>query len=212
MDSTLCTSYKSYQKYRQNLPSFGAFCRDAAVALSQRPVVQQPLRPVEENTIETSVIEMGHSFSYNKRKFFNTQKEWIDLRLSKRNTHRSIRIVNATQLRCVLCCRSNHDIENRNHSRQGFKTSFECDVCKVTLCRAKRWAGGQSCFDKFHNAPTLPDPCQVPDELISTKSNENRAPPPSRKRSTSLDPPNRRTPTVRLANKARRRSLRLQLA
>ncbi|KAE9360930.1 hypothetical protein PF008_g1533 [Phytophthora fragariae] len=114
MNSTLCTSIKNTARiYRASALSAGTL-----LLLSLRDQLHNSrFDRSKKNTIETSVIEMGHSFSYNKRKFFNTQKEWIDLRLSKRNTHRS--------LRCVLCCRSNHDIENRNHSRQGFKTSFD---------------------------------------------------------------------------------------
>ncbi|KAG1713297.1 hypothetical protein DVH05_001017 [Phytophthora capsici] len=147
---TLCTTYKAYQKHKQNLPSFAAFCREAAVALSQRPKAAQPLSIVDGNTRQTSTFDLNGTFAYKKRVHFETEKEWIDLRLSKTEAHIATRIEGALQRSCILCCRHNHDIENQGHSRLGFKTSFECNVCKVLLCRTKRWDNDQSCFDKFH--------------------------------------------------------------
>lgn len=130
--------------------------------------------------------------------------------VSNQTVQLQVRIQGARQRCCIICCQMNHDSENGNHTRKGYKTSFECDICHVSLCRAARWSDDESCFEIFHRKRKLPDPCKRSHHLKSTKSNENRAPPPSRKRSRVLDPPNRRAPSVRLTNRHRRRSLRLQ--
>ncbi|POM76996.1 Hypothetical protein PHPALM_5695, partial [Phytophthora palmivora] len=182
---TGCTTYKAYQKHKQNLPSFAAFCREAAVELSKRNKASQPLKPISENIPEASTFEVGSTFSYKKRLHFETET----------------RIENALQRSCVLCRRLNHDSENQGHSCLGYKTSFECIVCKVSLCRAKRWDEEQSCFEIFHAVRKLPHPCKHSEHLRSTKKNENRASPPLRNRSTSLDGLPTRVPSVRLASK-----------
>ncbi|POM65530.1 hypothetical protein PHPALM_18737 [Phytophthora palmivora] len=87
MNRLTCTTYKAYQKHKQNLPSFAAFCREAAVALSKMNKASQPLKPISENISESSTFEVGTTFSYKKRLHFETEKEWIDLRLSKAKTH-----------------------------------------------------------------------------------------------------------------------------
>ncbi|POM62938.1 LOW QUALITY PROTEIN: hypothetical protein PHPALM_27841 [Phytophthora palmivora] len=156
MNKLTCTTYKAYQKHKQNLSSFAAFCREAAVALSKRNKASQPLKPISENIPEASTFEVGSIFSYKKCLHFETEKEWIDLRLSKAKTHIATRIENALQRSCVLCCRLNHDSENQGHSRLGYKTSFECIVCKVSLCRSKRWDDEQSCFEIFHAKAATP--------------------------------------------------------
>ncbi|ETL90617.1 hypothetical protein L917_10739 [Phytophthora nicotianae] len=83
--------------------------------------------------------------------------------------------------------------------------------CKgtVPLCRILRWNGEESCFTKFHKDKVLVNPSNVPEQLCTTRKNDNRAPPPSRKRKRSPDIPNRRSSSTRIPAQERRRSLRL---
>eukprot|EP00644_Phytophthora_capsici_P013335 jgi/Phyca11/115778/e_gw1.29.308.1 len=99
---TLCTTYKAYQKHKQNLPSFAAFCREAAVALSQRPKAARPLSIVDGNTRQTSTSDLNGTFVYKKRVHFETEKEWIDLRLSKTEAHIAVSIRYIQNNTCVL--------------------------------------------------------------------------------------------------------------
>ncbi|KAG1699089.1 hypothetical protein DVH05_014458 [Phytophthora capsici] len=207
----MCMSYKAYQKFRQKLPSFKTFCRDAAFALADNTTTTS----VPGSTDENDDIEASNSgnlklpFGYKKRIHFETGKEWKELRLSKPGTHKMVSIEGGFQRCCEMCCRLNHDVENIEHTRMGYKTRYACDTCKVSLCRAKRWGGEESCFDKFHSERKLTDPCKHPDAMQPTKRNVNRAPPPNRKRSQLSDPPSRRAPSLRLKIKERRCSLRL---
>ncbi|EGZ07971.1 hypothetical protein PHYSODRAFT_319024 [Phytophthora sojae] len=178
-------------KYKQSLPSFASFCRDAARSLGQRS------RPKQNAAIP-------------KREHFKTDPDWIRLRLSKRFKHQVIRIEGEAQNCCVLCCQISHDVENVGHTRKGFITRFQCSDCKVALCQVARWNGETSCLEKFHSDKELPDPCKGPEQVISTQVHTNRAPPPSRKRQHSIEIPNRRASSTRLEIKERRRSLRLR--
>ncbi|KAF4144586.1 hypothetical protein GN958_ATG06241, partial [Phytophthora infestans] len=88
-------------------------------------------------------------------------------------------LLSGKQLRCVLCCERDHGEENTTRHRLGYKTRYECSLCKVALCQTSRWENDESCFDKFHSSAKLPDACQQ----AATKSRQTRAPPPLRKRS-----------------------------
>ncbi|KAF1790085.1 hypothetical protein GQ600_1565 [Phytophthora cactorum] len=70
LNRSLCTFYKLYQTYKQHLPSFGAFCREVAIALSERSRSRRPLSTISENvetSTPTSTFEIGPSFVYKKR-------------------------------------------------------------------------------------------------------------------------------------------------
>ncbi|KAE9190862.1 hypothetical protein PF004_g21779 [Phytophthora fragariae] len=169
MNRSLCTSYMAYQKYKQNLPRFKDFCRDAASVLSQRPMPIVDKKPAEEKQPDS--CRPRESFAYKKRIHFDKDKEWRDLRMSKPGTHRMVVIEGGLQRCCELCCRLNHDTENIPHARKGFKTRHTCEVCRVSLCKTKRWNGDESCFDKFHAERRLPNPCEHPEAMHVVKTN-----------------------------------------
>ncbi|ETL39697.1 hypothetical protein L916_09000, partial [Phytophthora nicotianae] len=114
----LCTSYKAYQKHRQNLPSFGAFIREAAKVLSERPM--QSSEPVSVRTELSTTSFSTQTFSYKKRIHFESDSEWKHLRLSKTVQHPLVTFDGGKQRTCILCCQMNHDKENeQQHIRQG---------------------------------------------------------------------------------------------
>ncbi|GMF55275.1 unnamed protein product [Phytophthora fragariaefolia] len=133
----LCSSYKDYQKHKQNLPSFAAFCREAALALSERPRSQRPLSSISENVDQAPSHELGATFIYKKRLHFQTEKEWIDMRILNRSAHLAVSIVVsfnylhlltagnvdsnrrhvAAELRCLLSTESRHRKSRPQSSR-----------------------------------------------------------------------------------------------
>lgn len=90
MNRSLCTSFKSYQAFKQKLPRFQAFCREAALALSERVSAARPLGISADQNIEPVAATLERSFAYNKRIRFETEKEWIDVRLSKTADHHAV--------------------------------------------------------------------------------------------------------------------------
>ncbi|EEY60053.1 uncharacterized protein PITG_21091 [Phytophthora infestans T30-4] len=66
----LCTSYKVYQKHKQNLPSFAAFCREAAVVLSKKAGSLRPLSDARDKENRSGPPTLELSFAYNKRNHF----------------------------------------------------------------------------------------------------------------------------------------------
>ncbi|GMF42848.1 unnamed protein product [Phytophthora fragariaefolia] len=132
--SLLCSSYKAYQNHKQNLPSFAAFCREAALALSERPRSQRPLSSISENVDQAPSHELGATFIYKKRLHFQTE---IDMRISNRSAHLAVSIVVslnyfdlltagnvdsnrrhvAAELRCLLSTESRHRKSRPQSSR-----------------------------------------------------------------------------------------------
>ncbi|OWZ08458.1 hypothetical protein PHMEG_00018998, partial [Phytophthora megakarya] len=84
------------------------------------------------------------------------------------------------QLSCLICCRvRSHDNENlpRNraaHTRHGNKTRYQCNVCRVPLCKVER-RSDRSCIDLFHADSELPNSCKLAPE---TQASHFRPPPP----------------------------------
>ncbi|ETN07460.1 hypothetical protein PPTG_13359 [Phytophthora nicotianae INRA-310] len=134
--------------------------------------------PAEECGGENITNSTSLSFRYKKREQFNSNPTLKQLRLSKAHNHLLVPIEGENvQLSCVMCCTLNHDSENAEHSRKGFKTRYMCSKCTVPLCRILRWNGEESCFTKFHKDKVLVNPCNVPEQLCTTRKNDNRAPP-----------------------------------
>eukprot|EP00644_Phytophthora_capsici_P012550 jgi/Phyca11/113073/e_gw1.23.238.1 len=100
MNTKMCMSYKAYQKFRQKLPSFKTFCRDAAFALADNTTTTSvPGSTVENDDIEASNSgNLKLSFGYKKRIHFETGKEWKELRLSKPGTHKMVRLVSLSRI------------------------------------------------------------------------------------------------------------------
>ncbi|EGZ26799.1 hypothetical protein PHYSODRAFT_308431 [Phytophthora sojae] len=77
-DNVRCTSYTSYQNFKQNLPAFAYFCRDAAKCLSARspPAPAPSTTGTQENTqeIASSANMNGYGIRYKKRAHFNSDQ------------------------------------------------------------------------------------------------------------------------------------------
>ena len=71
------------------------------------------------------------------------------------------------QLHCLWCCCADHttlpteaEAEANKHYRYGYKTSNICSICLVPLCTVKRHGSEFSCFEQFHLAEKLNNPCK----------------------------------------------------
>ncbi|OWZ06176.1 hypothetical protein PHMEG_00021604, partial [Phytophthora megakarya] len=89
-DTVCCTSFSAFQHYKQNLPSFGSFCRDAAIALKAslqaRPVLLPPHNA--DSTAGSTTFEVDNAgVAYKKRNHFNLNEDWIRHRLSNELKH-----------------------------------------------------------------------------------------------------------------------------
>ncbi|ETL37477.1 hypothetical protein L916_10835 [Phytophthora nicotianae] len=127
-DAERCSSYTSYQDYKQKLPSFRSFCRDAVKCLASAtplPVIFADPPPAEEGGGENITNSTSLSFRYKKREQFNSNPTLKQLRLSKAHKYLLVPIEGENvQLSCVMCCTLNHDSENAEHSRKGFQTRY----------------------------------------------------------------------------------------
>ncbi|EGZ08552.1 hypothetical protein PHYSODRAFT_306418 [Phytophthora sojae] len=198
----------------QSLQLFRGLYRDAAKYLRERSppdaTTSLSCRARNENKDTGNIDQNGHEIIYKKRVHFNSDIDLIRRHLNKRNQHVMIQIEDGAQNGCVLFCSLNHDTENAGHGHKGFKTRFECSARMVALCRQDGMGRGRA-STKFHSEKELPDPCSVSGKLNSTRENNNRAPPPSRKRPSSMvDTPNRRSPSAHLHLRERRRSQRIR--
>ncbi|KDO19792.1 hypothetical protein SPRG_14986 [Saprolegnia parasitica CBS 223.65] len=97
---------------------------------------------------------------YNKRDQYFRDPTLMAQRLDATRNHAPLPFPNQRQLSCVWCCRAKHTTTMGNHSRHGCKTSVHCAECNVALCQRDRGNGGVSCFDQFHAAHELNNPCQ----------------------------------------------------
>ena len=99
--------------------------------------------------------EVLECITYNKREAFFDKLQLIKRRMNRRVLHK--RISMQKQMSCIWCCRVDHSTATV-HYRHGRKTTVACSICGVPLCVRPRY-NGQSCFDMFHTAETLFDPC-----------------------------------------------------
>ncbi|OWZ00723.1 hypothetical protein PHMEG_00028028 [Phytophthora megakarya] len=95
-DTVRCTTFSSLQHYKQSLPSFGSFCRDAAIALKAslpaHPVLQPPNNA--DSTADSTTFEVDNAgVAYKKWNHFNLNEDWIRHRLSKVLKHDVVSIV-----------------------------------------------------------------------------------------------------------------------
>jgi ferredoxin-like protein FixX len=103
--------------------------------------------------------------SYNQRDSFFTVNSLMQIRQSKLTEHKLIHIkdkenpTKVVQRRCVWCCETKTCNKNERHSRRGYKTSFECNICRIPLCKSARGGNTTSCYNDWHVAERLNNPC-----------------------------------------------------
>ncbi|OWZ17712.1 hypothetical protein PHMEG_0008312 [Phytophthora megakarya] len=87
-----CTTYTSYQHYKQQLPSFASFCRDAAKSLATTapPNCITNADNVEQEENDDEAQQRSQGIRYRKRVFFNSDPDLKRLRLSKRVQHEQV--------------------------------------------------------------------------------------------------------------------------
>ena len=184
-----CKSFKDFQQRRARQPPFRQFCLELANDLKIEVIPPslyescsdndddgQMMRRTEDggNNSSSSVV-----ITYNKREAYFSKLPLIERRKNRRVNHRPTSF--NRQSSCVWCCRLDHS-NGRKHARHGMKTTWRCSVCEVPLCKRPRY-NGQSCFDLFHEAETLFDPCSAEAQSmqLSVRANGNRRPPQPRR-------------------------------
>ena len=104
-------------------------------------------------------IPVQDFFSYKKRSAYFSNRYLIAKRRNQQLSH--VPVTCGKQVSCSWCCRCDeYHVKGTKHSRHGRKTSWVCVTCQVPLCKVKRY-GGKSCFELFHEAKELFNPCSV---------------------------------------------------
>jgi hypothetical protein len=189
MNRNDCHSFHDYNKHRQSHGSFADFCRDASECVGSILIAE--LSDEESQTDDEDEVDHAaaakdkRAFVYNKReKYFNVAG-LIAKRRDGSLPHREHSI--GVQRTCVWCCNTKEHVAGAKHTRQGMKTSICCSVCEVSLCNVKRF-GGETCFEQWHKATRLNNPCRVDGPVLAVQNQPNRPAPPSRKRDDNEDP------------------------
>ena len=187
-----CKSFKDFQKRRKRQPPFRQFCHMLAEDLSVEvvaPMIYSTSSSDEDD--ETMMAGMSDndevkrqriqnknspgtiSIVYNKRDAYFSVPELIAKRMNRRIPH--LPCSQRTQSSCVWCCRMDHYTSEQQHSRHGRKTTWQCAICDVSLCKVKRYHN-QSCFVLFHVSYDLFDPCclQAQQAMVATRLHRNR--------------------------------------
>lgn len=173
-----CTSFKDYQRKKARLPPFRQFCKVLAKNLTNVDYVHE-FDNSDDSDLDANADQNDNmTIKYNKREAYFTMPELIAKRHNARLGHHESSL--EQQSSCVWCCRVNHDAEMA-HSRHGRKTKWQCSICLVPLCKVPRY-NGQSCFNMFHEAEVLFNPCAQQGAEITTRGHSNRANPPIRTR------------------------------
>ena len=99
------------------------------------------------------------------------------LRTSDKSNHTRTRLScdgeKPKQRHCVWCCGKDHITQDARHYRHGRKTSYTCSTCNVNLCIVVRKGEEMSCFEEWHCANKLNDPCKQVLCSITNESNSN---------------------------------------
>lgn len=117
-------------------------------------------------------------FCYNQRTAYFTKERCIEIRRNRSLDHKSTKL--DRQKCCVWCCQKSHRNIEVRHTRLGYKTTTCCIVCGgVPLCTVKR-IGDKTCFELWHEATELYDPCVTNITSPYVRAHSNRSAPPSR--------------------------------
>jgi hypothetical protein len=160
LDEAECKSFADFQKHRSRQLCFRQFCHELANDLNIEVVPPSTYASSgssddDEDDRVTRAEEALQCITYNKREAFFKVLPLIEQRMNRRGNHK--RVLTKKQMSCIWCCRADHSTE-ASHYRHGRKTTIECSICGIPLCGRPRY-NGQSCFDMFHTAEKLFDPC-----------------------------------------------------
>jgi hypothetical protein len=117
-------------------------------------------------------------FCYNQRMAYFTKTRCIEIRTNRSSDHKATKLNG--QKCCVWCCQKSHRNLEVRHTRMGYKTTTCCMACGgVALCTVKR-IGDKTCFEMWHTATELYDPCSPNTNSPYARGHSNRRAPPSR--------------------------------
>jgi hypothetical protein len=180
-----CKSFKDFQRIWARQCSFRQFCQllandltvEVASSLNYNASSSDDEDDERMTNNEANVQEV---FVYNKREAFFSKPKLVTKRRSRRIAH--VPCSARKQTSCVWCCCLDHSPDFQKHSRHGRKTTWLCSTCDVPLCKVNRYSG-RSCFDLFHEADSLFDPCcEEAQEAVHVRAHTNRTLPPSCRR------------------------------
>ena len=159
MNQEECKSFTDFQKHRSRQLPFRQFCRDLANDLNIEVVPPSMYASSSSDDDRVTSGDDGDDslvcITYNKREAFFDKLPLIERRMNRRAHHK--RVSMQKQMSCIWCCRVDHSAATK-HYRHGRKTTITCSICGVPLCVRPRY-NGESCFDMFHTAEKLFDPC-----------------------------------------------------
>jgi hypothetical protein len=195
-----CKSFQQYMFHKNTHKTYADYCRDGiygigGLAQSSAGAAGAAVRANNEEVVCIDVEDREHKkLRYNLRQAYFNDDILVSKRLSKTPVHHPSRLddTGKTQRTCVWCCQKTHGTSEPSHSRFGYKTRMCCALCgNVPLCTVKR-INGESCFDMWHSASTLYNPCACDVSSPLVRAHANRSAPPSRRRNKD-DQPNQRS-------------------
>ena len=154
-----CKSFSGFHKHRSRQLSFKQFCQELANDLNIEVVAPSMYASSSSSKDESRVMSEEDSLEcnpYNKREAFFNKVPLIEQRINRSAHHK--RVAMQKQMSCIWCCRVDHSTARTKHYRHQRKTTVACPICGVPLCVRPRY-NGESCFNMFHTAETLFDPC-----------------------------------------------------
>lgn len=191
--------------------TFASYCRECVDASVYLEVAG--CSPVAQDEVEDDEVEMlpeTKRGKYNKRAMFFERPHLIQRRRRAFSKHvpQKISFVKREQRCCVWCCQHKHPAGGEPHSRLGFKTTMCCGECdNVPLCVVPRY-DGKTCFEMWHEATLLNEPCGAIVNSPEVRQHSNRKAPPSRVRINNVA--NNRTSYTGVSEDNTRRSKRRQ--
>lgn len=201
--SNACTSFHALNRQKQMHGSLADYCRDVSESIGALSVDSQMCEASDIEGSEVAeddscvAVQQPQCGRYNKREAFFTEDVLKKLRRNRRLNHQITKTKEGKQQSCVWCCRAKEHTEGAKHSRLGQKTTKACSVCSVPLCSVVRY-DSESCFQQWHSAVVLNNPCAPDAPAPSVQINDRRAPPPSRRRSDGDVPLNPRSRVPRI--------------
>jgi hypothetical protein len=176
--SDKCESYRHYQEYRKKIAhafnlfisrlchEIRSFCFnglgvDGIELQSGKTAVPKQIGAAgSAGSINVSTITEENPGKCKERYYKKRDLYFMDPELIRRRTT-MVKNHNrdpCKRSRCVWCCENHQENKGGCLRRLGYKTYRMCSICKVPLCNKPRY-NGISCFDLWHRAKVLNEPC-----------------------------------------------------
>jgi hypothetical protein len=192
---------------KNKVRTFAEYCRDGIYGIGNLTLDGIGIQGVD--TIVTSIPVEDRAkkrIRYNIRNAYFLEPALVTKRTTNPQFHvpSNLDQVSILQRTCVWCCQKSHGLNSAAHSRQGYKTTMCCLACdSVSLCTTKR-LNGESCFDLWHKAETLYNPCSCEAVSPLVRQHSNRKAPPTRRRNEEEEPNQRSLAAVVTITRPRR--------